>query len=251
MTNSPGEPWRAAADPAETAADGPAGRLLGDRLVDAVEHAEEHVLRLHEIAAVQDELIDLGEQEVDGILTALKDRTPTRLPGVDTSVIRHVDPEFDDEVFRAIARETFYKVRESRGLLDSQEPAELLSPQMQSEMRNAISGDVASHRHHLLPFLSLSDAVIASAEVVGGQEQIGVLFSIVAGEEDVDDRTGQVIAGDSTEHSWNELWCFARDPEADTAATDERHQITLVPADQWMVAHRGWVVTDIARLPAA
>ena len=215
-----------------------------------VASAEEHLFHSRQIAADEERLIDLEQQEVDGIVAGLKDRTPAELPGVDTSAIQQVDPEFDDEAFRAIARETFYKVREARKLQNPQESAELLSPQMQREMQNAISGDVTSHRHHLLPFLTVNDAVIARAEVANGQEQIDVLFSISAAEEDLDDRTGQVLGDDSSEHSWQERWRFSRDPAVDTSASDERHEITFVDTDQWMVAHQGWVVTDIERLPA-
>jgi hypothetical protein len=31
----------------------------------------------------------------------------------------------------------------------------------------------------------------------------------------------------------------------------ERHEITSTEPDRWMVAHRGWTVTDITRLPAS
>jgi predicted lipid-binding transport protein (Tim44 family) len=212
---------------------------------------EERLFHVREMAADQDRLLELGEQEVDDIGAVLGKRTAAELPGVDTSTIRQADPGFDDEAFRAIARETFYKVREARKLQDPQESAELLSPQMQSELQDAISGDVAAHRHHLLPFLWINDAVIANAQVIDGQEQIDVRFSISAGEEDVDDRTGQVLDGDSTERPWEERWRFTRDPGSDTAASDERHQITLDRAGNWMVAHRGWVVTEIDRLPAS
>jgi predicted lipid-binding transport protein (Tim44 family) len=215
-----------------------------------VERAEERVFHRREVAADEGKLVDLGQQEVDGIVAGLSDRTPAELAGVDTSAIKQVDPEFDDEGFRAIARETFNKVREARRLQNQQELVDLLSPQMQSEMQNAISDDVASHRHHLLPFLWLNEAVIAGAEVVGGQEHIDVRFSISAAEKDVDDRTGQVLAGDDTQHTWEERWRFTRDPKADTSVGDERHEIASARTDQWMVAHRGWVVTDIARLPA-
>ena len=184
-------------------------------------------------------------------MAALNDRSPARLPGVDTSAVKQADPEFDDEAFRAIARETFYKVREARRLQDPQESAELLSPQMQRELQNAISGDVAAHRHHLLPFLSVDDAVIAGAQVSGGQEQIDVRFSVSAAEEDVDAGTGLVLGGDDTVHSWEERWRFTRNTQVDTSASDERHQVTFARAGQWMVAHRGWVVTQIARLPAS
>jgi predicted lipid-binding transport protein (Tim44 family) len=216
-----------------------------------VQRAEERVFRNREVAADVGKIVDLGQQEVDGIVGALNDRTAAELAGVDTSVVKQVDPEFDDEAFRAIARETFNKVREARRLQNAQESADLLSPQMQSEMQNAISGDVASHRHHLLPLLWLKDAVIAGAAVVEGREEIDVRFSISAAEEDVDDRSGQVLAGDDTEHRWEERWRFTRDPKVETSVGDERHEISAARTDQWMVAHHGWVVTEIERLPAA
>jgi hypothetical protein len=59
-----------------------------------------------------------------------------------------------------------------------------------------------------------------------------------------------VLAGDGAEHSWKERWRFTRNPKADTSVSDERHEITFAGTDQWMVAHRGWVVTEIERLPA-
>lgn len=219
------------------------GQIVGD--------AEEHLFHFGEIAADEERLIDLEQQEVDGTIAGLQDRTAATLPGVDTSVIKQADPDFDAEAFRAIARETFSKVREARKLQNLQESAELLSPKMQRQMQDAIAGDVASHRHHLLPFLWLKDAVIARAQVANGLEEIDVRFSISAAEEDVDDRTGQIAAGDSTEHAWDELWRFTRTPGADTAVSDEQHEITFTEPDRWLVAHRGWTVTDITRLPSS
>jgi hypothetical protein len=249
MANPPSEFGRSEqASPPEPAPDHSTDHPHADRFLGPIERAEEHLFHSREIAADQEKLIDLEQQEVDGVVSALKDRTPPELPGVDTSAIKQVDPEFDAEAFRAIARETFYKVREARTMQNPQESAELLSLQMQGEMQNAISGDAASHRHHLLPFLWVTDAVIAGAEAIGGQEEIRVRFSISAAEEDVDDRTGQILAGGSTEHSWQELWRFTRNPAADTSASDERHEIADARPDQWLVAHRGWIVTEITRL---
>jgi len=252
MANPPQDPGRAEqADSPEAAADLSAGQLSADGIPAPIGRAEEHLFHFRQIATDQEELLDLDQQEVDGVVAALSDRSPAKLPGVDTSAVKQADPEFDDEAFRAIARETFYKVREARRLPDPRESAELLSPQMQSELQNAISGDVAAHRHHLLPFLSVDDAVIAGAQVSGGQEQIDVRFSVSAAEEDVDAATGQVLGGDDTVHSWEERWRFTRNPQVDTSASDERHQVTFARTGQWMVAHRGWVVTEIARLPAS
>src|SRR5215469_13890746 len=161
-----------------------------------LERAEEHLFHTGEAVAAQEKLLDLDQQEVDGTVVGLNDRTPSTLPGVDTGALRRVDPQFDDEAFRAIARETFYKVREARSAQNPQESAELVSPQLQREIQEAVSGDVASHRHHLLPFLWLKDAVIAGAEAVEDREQVDVRFSISAAEEDVDDVAGAAVAGD-------------------------------------------------------
>lgn len=251
MADPPGGIGQAGnSDPLQSADDSPPSYPQTGRFAARAERAEEPLFHVRQIAADEERLIDLRQQEADGIVAALNDRTPALLAGVDTAALRQVDPEFDDEAFRAIARETFYKVREARRLQNPQESAELLSPQMQSELQNAISGDVASHRHHLLPFLTLNDAVIASAQVVGGKEQIDVQFSISAAEEDVDDRTGQILEGDDTERPWEERWRFTRDPQVDTSVIDERHEISLIDADEWLVAHRGWQVTLITRLPA-
>jgi len=237
-------------DLSDSAADHLAGDLQADRSAGPIGRAEEHLFHFHQMATGQEKFINLA-QDVDGIVAALHDRTAAELPGADMSAIKQVDPQFDDEAFRALARETFYKVREARRLQNPPESAELLSPQMQQEIQDTVSGDVASHRHHLLPFLTVDDAVIAGAHVAGGQEQIDVRFSVSAAEEDLDDRTGQVLAGDGTVHSWQERWLFTRNPQVDTSASDERHQIARDRTGQWMVAHRGWIVTEIARLPAS
>ena|SRR5215813_910448 len=224
------------------------GHLHGDHLLG---DAEEHLFHFGEIAADEERLIDLEQQQVDGTVAGLLDRTAAALPGVDLSVIKQADPEFDAEAFRATARETFYKVREARRLQNPQESAELLSQELELQIADAIEGDVASHRHHLLPFLWIKDAVIAGAQVVNSREEIDVRFSISAAEEDVDDRTGQLAGGDSAEHAWDEVWRFTRTPGADTSVSDEQHEMSLVAPERWLVAHRGWTVTHIERIPGS
>jgi len=231
--------------------DRPASRPQPVRFRQPVGRAEEHLFHFRQIGTDEEKLADLDEAEVDGVLAALNDRSQAELPGVDMTAIKQADPEFEDEAFRAIARETFYKVREARRLQNPAETAELLSSQLQSELENAISADAAAHRRHVLAFLSVNDAVIAGAQVVDGLEQIDVRFSISGAEKDVDDYTGQTQAGDDTERSWQERWRFTRHPGVDTSASDERHQITDVSTDQWLVAHRGWTVTEIVTPPAS
>ena len=228
MANPPDELGRAGnTDIPESVADHSADDHPAGRFPGPIGRAEEHLFHFRRIAADQEEILDLGQQEVDGIVTAFNERTLPELAGVDTSGIEQVDPGFDDEAFRAIARETFYKVRQARKLQNPQESAELLSPQMQRELQNAISGDVASHRHHLLPLLYSSDAVIAGAEVVGGQEQIDVLSRSPPRRKTWTTTPARYWPATTREHSWEERWRFMRDPHADTLASDERHEIAL------------------------
>jgi hypothetical protein len=252
MTNPPSELEHAEqTDAPATAADRLGGQEHDEGFPGVVERGEEHLFHIREMVSDRERLIDLEQQEVDGTVAGLNDRTPAALPGVDTSAIKRIDPQFDDEAFRAVARETFYKVREARSVQNPRESAELVSPQIEREIENAISGDVDSHRHHVLPSLWLKDAVIAGADVIDGQEQIDVRFSISGTEQDLNDVTGEALTGDGDERSWEELWRFSRHPGADTSDSDERHQITSIRTDQWMFAHRGWVVTNITRLPGS
>lgn len=59
-----------------------------------------------------------------------------------------------------------------------------------------------------------------------------------------------MVAGDATVRRWSERWRFERDLSMDSSQTDRDH--TRKFGDEgWMGAHRGWVVTQIERLPAA
>ena len=113
-----------------------------------------------------------------------------------------------------------------------------------------IAGDVASHRHHLLPGLEIRAAQIQSTAVVDGKIQIVVGLHLRSEEVDLD-AAGKVIAGDYTDRDWDEVWTFIRDPGIDSPAFDAA--LTDVPLDKggWLIAHKGWIVTSIARVGAA
>lgn len=112
-----------------------------------------------------------------------------------TQACRALDPQFDDFAFRAIARETFNKVREARSTERVEEADALMSPTVEAEARQEVSGDVAAHRHHLLPGLEVPDATTA------------------------------VVAGDAAVRRWSELWRFERDPSMDSSQTDRDHTL--------------------------
>ncbi|MGD0833983.1 MAG: TIM44-like domain-containing protein [Candidatus Dormibacteria bacterium] len=198
---------------------------------------------------------DLGEedrrdqqmyQEVDKDFHA---QPSAEAMGVDLAAIRAVDPQFDDFAFRSIARETFNKVREARSTEHLDEADALLSPAMEDEVKSEVGGDVAAHRHHLLPGLEVEDAVIVEAAVTDGREVLDVRLEVAGEELDRDDATLAVVSGDQVVRRWSELWRFERDPSMDSSQTDLQHTLRFGD-DGWLVAHRGWVVTGIERLPA-
>ena len=191
----------------------------------------------------------LDQQAVADLGTEFHEQPSAEAAGVDLAPIRAVDPQFDDFAFRTIARETFNKVREARATERAEEAGALLSPTMEAEVRQEVAGDVTAHRHHLLPGLEVDGATIVAAAVAGGREVLDVRLDVAGEEMERDDATGAVVAGDATVRRWSERWRFERDPSLDSSQTDREH--TLMFGDEgWMVAHRGWVVTQIERLPA-
>ena len=60
--------------------------------------------------------------------------------------------------------------------------------------------------------------------------------------------SGAILAGDLSEHEWDENWSFWRDPSQDAASVDRGHMITVANPKGWLFAHHGWVVTAIERV---
>ncbi len=181
---------------------------------------------------------------------ALMDNRPAaEASGADISAIKALDPSFDDQQFLSLARESFYGIRKARALDDPNIADGELSPQLMTELRNVVNGDVASHRHHLLPGLEVRTAVIQSVEAAAGRVTIVVRFHLES--EEVDrDTTGRVVAGDFREHEWDEDWTFWRDTPIDPTASDQEHTISIVNKQGWLFVHRGWTVMAITRLGA-
>ena len=121
---------------------------------------------------------DLGEEDrrdqrmLETVGKDFHDQPAVEAVGVDLAPISAVDPQFDDFAFRTIARETFKKVREARGTERLDEADALLSPTMQAEVSQEVSGEIAAHRHHLLPGLEVEEATIVLVAVTGGREVI-------------------------------------------------------------------------------
>jgi hypothetical protein len=118
-----------------------------------------------------------------------------------------------------------------------------------AKLRDIVQGDVASHRHHLLPGLEVRSALIASVDATDGKFTV-VVRSHLSSEEVDRSGSGAVLAGDFTEREWDENWSFWRDPTSDATSVDSEHTISGVNPKGWLFAHHGWVVTSIERVGA-
>lgn len=192
---------------------------------------------------------DATKRLYDGEQALMDNRPAAEAPGVDISAIKAIDPSFDDQQFLSLARESFYTIRKARTLDNPALADGELSPQLMSQLREVVQGDVASHRHHLLPGLEIRAALIESACVADGKITVVVRFHLVS--EEVDrGATGAIIAGDFSQREWDEDWTFWRDPSVASSSVDREHMISPVNREGWLFAHRGWVVTHIERLGA-
>jgi predicted lipid-binding transport protein (Tim44 family) len=206
---------------------------------------------VREMDDIADELgkEDQAETKLEDVFDQAIQEQPSAVgDGVDLAEIKAVEPDFDPFSFRTLARETFIKIREARGTQDEQAGDGLLSPKMQRELNDVIDGDVAAHRHHVLSQLEVAEATIVSAAVDNGHEKLGVRFVFRAAEIERQSGTEAIVSDDHIVHRWAELWQFERDPNVDSSASDEQHTLSFGP-DEWLFAHRGWVVTNIERLP--
>jgi len=197
----------------------------------------------NEADRVVQDIDDLNKTEkamFDKIDDAYADRAAPTAPGVDTSAVKAADPIFDEAAFIVIVRETFELVRRARTLEHEQFDDGLLSPQLAQEVKQAIAGDVASHRHHLLPGLEIRSAVITSAQVVDGKLNVVARLHLWVGS---NAPTDAVEKG----NEWDEDWTFWRDPTIDGSASDRDHATRREAEGAWMFAHNGWIVTSIQR----
>ena len=204
-----------------------------------------HIVR--EMNELADEIGKEGEAQdrlLDGVRHAVAEQPSPVGDGVDLTGILAVEPDFDPMAFRAIARESFLKIREARSTHREQEDNGLMSPSLEHELDDEIFSDAAARHRHVLSGLEVTEATIISATVCEGREKLGVRFVATAERIESDELTGSILSDDGSPHRFTETWQFERNPTVDNSATDAQHAASF-GADGWLFAHRGWVVTDI------
>jgi predicted lipid-binding transport protein (Tim44 family) len=217
----------------------------GATLAEHVVPMAGHIAReMNELADEIGKEGDAQDRLLDGVKRSVAEQPSAVGDGVDVTAIIAVEPHFDPAAFRAIARESFLKVREARSTHREQEDDGLMSPSLEHEIDDAIFSDAAARHRHVLSGLEVTEATIISATVSEGREKLGVRFVATAERIESDELTGSILSDDGSPHRFTETWQFERNPTVDNSATDAQHAASFGP-DGWLFAHRGWVVTDI------
>jgi predicted lipid-binding transport protein (Tim44 family) len=205
--------------------------------------------RAERIAAKFEELDRVEDRLEDAWSEMLAERPPATDAGVDLALVTAADPAFDAQAFLAVARESYFQMREAWEQRNASIASGLCTPEVRAELQAAVAADAAAARRHLLPGVEISTAVIKSATVSGREISLVVRIHLVGKEHYVDDAFN-IVSGDDEYHTWDEDWTFVRDMAVDESAEDREHALLREEQGGWDFAHRGWNVASIARVGA-
>jgi predicted lipid-binding transport protein (Tim44 family) len=202
--------------------------------------------RAERIAAKFAELDRIEDRLDDAWGTMLAERPPASEAGVDLAPVVAADPAFDGQAFLAIARESYFKMREAWERRTASIAAGLCTPAVMAELQATIAADAMARRRHLLPGIEIRDAIITSARVNEHKMSLVVRLQLV-GKEYYVDEAFDIVGGDEEYHDWDEDWTFVRDTSIDQRGTDRTHALMREEQGGWDFAHRGWNVASITR----
>ncbi len=202
--------------------------------------------RAERIAAKFAELDRIEDRLDDAWGTMLAERPSASEAGVDLAPVVAADPAFDGQAFLAIARESYFKMRDAWERRTASIAAGLCTPAVMAELQATIAADAMARRRHLLPGIEIRGAIITSARVSEHKMSLVVRLQLV-GKEYYVDEAFDIVGGDEEYHDWDEDWTFVRDTSIDQRGTDRTHALLREEQGGWDFAHRGWNVASITR----
>ena len=206
--------------------------------------------RAERLAAKLEELDKLDDGLEDAWGEMLAERPPATEAGVDLGPVTAADPAFDAQGFLAVARDSYFQMREAWEQRNASMASGLCSAEVMAELQATIAADATAQRRHLLPGVEISTAVITSVTVADRKIALVVRMHLVGKEHYVDDAF-DIVSGDDEYHDWDEDWTFVRDFAVDESGEDRQHALMHEEQGGWDFAHRGWNVTSIARIGAS
>jgi predicted lipid-binding transport protein (Tim44 family) len=136
---------------------------------------------------------------------------PPALPFPALAHIRSTDPAFSEPDFLSFAREVFTRVQERWAQRDVKGLRPLLSPEMAALFEKDLARLIAEKKINRIEDIRIRKAEISDALQDRGEDLITVKLDVLLHDCTVDEKSGQVLAGDSREPiSFSEYWTFSR-----------------------------------------
>jgi predicted lipid-binding transport protein (Tim44 family) len=110
----------------------------------------------------------------------------------------------------ASARATVYAVAQARSRRRPELVADRVTPALGAALRDEAAAAAARHRHHVLAFLEVSDAVVTAAVHAPEADRVTVRLRLSGEEYELADATLELAEGTQTVRSWSEDWVFVR-----------------------------------------
>jgi predicted lipid-binding transport protein (Tim44 family) len=110
----------------------------------------------------------------------------------------------------ASARATVYAVGQARSQRRPARAADLVTGELAAALRDEAAATAARHRHHVLAFLEVGDAVVTAATHAPGGDRVTVRLRLSGEEYELADATLELAEGTQTVHRWSEDWVFVR-----------------------------------------
>jgi hypothetical protein len=110
----------------------------------------------------------------------------------------------------ATARDLAYAIAQAR----SQRRPDMVAGRVDGDLAAALAAEaadtVARHRHHVLAFLEVADAVITAAEHAAGGDRVTVRMRMTGQEYELADGSMALVDGTQTTRTWTEDWVLRR-----------------------------------------
>ncbi len=110
----------------------------------------------------------------------------------------------------ASARETVYAVAQARSRRRPAMVADRVTAELAAVLRDEAAATAARHRHHVLAFLEVGDAVVTAATRAPEGDRVTVRLRLSGEEYELADATLELTEGTQTVHRWTEDWVFVR-----------------------------------------
>ncbi|MCX5814073.1 MAG: Tim44 domain-containing protein [Proteobacteria bacterium] len=125
--------------------------------------------------------------------------------------IKDMDPSFDENMFKELVEDIFFKIQGAWTKRDMSVVRDLLAPQMLNTFQNDVNAYIANKQFNRLENIAVRQVEIVDAAQDQGEEYITVKFLASLLDYTTDETNNQVISGNSTDPvKFLEYWTFTR-----------------------------------------